>query len=140
MTISAFLSSTDTMMPSSKSIAVFIEGLLLEGHNKNLPERMDSSLTLEAICGGGICSQKSAESSVLNTCNPGNENKSFGVMFEDFVKVGVAVIKTVADGLGLLVTVGNWDWTEVEVGLEAKDISPAQLYVVRTFGTDGAIC
>jgi hypothetical protein len=78
------------------------------------------------ICGGGRCSQKSAESGVLSTGSSGNENKSFGVMFADWVKVVVAVMETVTDGLGLLVTVGTWAEKEVDVGLEAKDLSPSQ--------------
>ncbi len=121
MTMSAFSLSTDTKVPLSKSMAVFTNGRLLEGHSENRPEIMDSLLALEIICGGGICSQKSADPGVLNTCSPGNENNSSGAMTKEVLKVGVAAIATVADGLGLLVTIRDWVGTEVGIALETKD-------------------
>lgn len=130
MTISALSSPTETKVPVSRSIAVFTKGRLLEGHNENRPERMDDSLALEISCGGGICSQKSATLGVLNICSPGNENNSSGVISKELLKVGVAAIATVADGLGLLVTIGDWVGKEVGIGLETKDGVP--LHPVKT--------
>src|SRR5512138_3763203 len=101
-----------------------------ERHSENLPAKMNDGLELLITSGGGICSQKSAESGVLNVFSSGNANKSSGVrMMILLVRVVVALIAVVADGT--LVLVGDVVCEAISAGLGMIVGFPPQLLKTR---------